>query len=867
MKKKKRKSLKSDNNYSNNKRLLLKRFPEIWEYLNKNSDKVHSLQFIGEEYETNRLEDDHRKEIIKFLYNDEDPLAVIKTITDGWKFKPYDMIFFIGMGLGYLPIEAIKKDIGNPRIVIIEPVVQLFEYALKLNDLGPLSCEKVDVFIGADINISSIVERYQEIIPIGRNQIVVHPNYDKIVGEKIIAIKQELAERITAVRDNWFTTKKYGQQMFTNTVANLPSLFAATPMKNLRNTLKGIPAVCVAAGPSLDHAILDLKKLEKHTLIIACDSAVNALLQAGIRPHMVVTIDIFETNIDKLKPHFQELSDTLLVYSIESNPDNVRLYLGQRRVAVSAYSKLLLLCLDPALQLESQFPAMTSVSHMAIFSAMAVGADPIIMVGMDLAYSMGKSHSFDSAFFHSLDQKKLVSTYGNNGRLIPTSPQFVADKLLIERIIDQSPVRFINTSINGAYIAGAGVKQLVEIVDSEASSQPDANALLEAVDWKPVAGHDASSQIAKNLIQQFIGFGQVCSKKKNELLDEIDRIEKRPQVEIDPTMTKMIENAFEDFEEKYTPYKHMIKEIMLSDLEALFKKKELLCASSNRNEKERRLEELKLLATHYQIYEKGMDFQVKQLKNFGQYAVGLAGLNHGLDASEKAWDKHIQLARYFKNHGELWQAKREYGYCMEIQPQNIIPYLELARSYVEENLWKPAQEVLKQARRAWNDGPEIDQLEIDIQRGIDGLLEEIKTEWTQGNMNGTRKLLNQYLILRPDDPQTNALKMVIRELDQEFSGQWIEGEKEKTINIDMQTRSKQVVQHIKTRQFEHGVGLLEGMAEAFPESRGAIREQIGDIRVMQKDFKSALWNYTQVLKNDPIRIDIQNKINKIRILQ
>ena len=99
-----------------------------------------------------------------------------------------------------------------------------------------------------------------------------------------------------------------------------------------------------------------------------------------------------------------------LIYSIESNPENVRLYLGQKRVAVSAYSKLLLFWLDPTLKLQSKFPAMTSVSHMAIFTAMALGADPIVMVGMDLAYSKGKSHSFDSAFFHSLDQKKMVST-------------------------------------------------------------------------------------------------------------------------------------------------------------------------------------------------------------------------------------------------------------------------------------------------------------------------------------------------------------------------------------------------------------------------------------------------------------------------
>jgi hypothetical protein len=54
-----------------------------------------------------------------------------------------------------------------------------------------------------------------------------------------------------------------------------------------------------------------------------------------------------KTNIEKLKPHFEELNEAVLIYSIESNPDNVRLFLGQKRVAVSAYSKLLLSWIDP----------------------------------------------------------------------------------------------------------------------------------------------------------------------------------------------------------------------------------------------------------------------------------------------------------------------------------------------------------------------------------------------------------------------------------------------------------------------------------------------------------------------------------------
>ena len=72
--------------------------------------------------------------------------------------------------------------------------------------------------------------------------------------------------------------------------------------------------------------------------------------------------------------------------------------------------------------------------------------------------------------------------------------------------------------------------------------------------------------------------------------------------------------------------------------------------------------------------------------------------------------------------------------------------------------------------------------------------------------------------------------------------------------------------HIKTKQYEQGSGILEGMVEDFPERSTALREQVGDIRLMQKDYTSALWNYTQILMIDSMRLDIKNKINKVRIL-
>jgi hypothetical protein len=865
MKRKKKKSNKLESVFSANGKLIKRKFPEVWKQVKPSFESLQNYQRAESQDASN---DEKAAKAAYLFYGNEDPSDAAGKIVDGWNYAPFDTLFLIGIGLGCIPVEALRKGVGNCRLILIEPSVKVFVKALECTDLKPLlTNDRVDIYIGDNVAVAEIVAKYKDVIPLGKTSIVIHPNYESVFGETVRSITKELNDRIRAVRDNWYTTKKHGQQMYTNAVANLPSLFAGTSMKSLRGKFNGVPAVCVAAGPSLDQALPELKKVQDKILIIACDSSVNALLKADIRPHIVVTVDIFETNIEKLKPHFEELKETILIYSIESNPDNVRLFLGQKRVAVSAYSKLLLSWIDPVFKLQSQFPAMSSVSHMAIFSAMALGASPIIMVGMDLSYSNGKSHSFDSAFFHSLEHQKIVSIYGNKGFQVSSSPQFISDKLLLEKIVDQSTARFINTSINGAYVAGTAVKRLTEVANIETTSQLDADALLNAIHWNPVANEIAASTVIENLAEKFVAFRELCSAKKAKLSAEIDRIEKHSQAHFDLEKATEYETELDAFQEENKVYTQMIKEIMLSDLQEIMKRKEILSVCTDKKKRKQTLAYLNLVVEQYEVFETGANFQIDQLKLFDTFASGIVSLKQGFDSSLNDRDKHLSLARYFESNGEIWQAKREYETCMDLSGSQATSYVELAGAYIKTGLLKPAKEVIKKAWSMLRDVPEIIALKNDLKTEIDGIFEEIKKEWMQGNMHTTRKILNQYLNLRPDDSQALELKKVIRSLDEEFSADSVFGEKEKTVAPDMQFRHKQVVHYIKNQHFEQGVGILEGMTDDFPERRGVFREQIGDIRMMQKDYRSAIWNYRQAMEIDPLKIEIKNKIVKVETLQ
>ena len=55
--------------------------------------------------------------------------------------------------------------------------------------------------------------------------------------------------------------------------------------------LKDIPAVIVSAGPSLDKNVHLLKKIQGKALIITVDASIRAVIQAGVRPDILCTID------------------------------------------------------------------------------------------------------------------------------------------------------------------------------------------------------------------------------------------------------------------------------------------------------------------------------------------------------------------------------------------------------------------------------------------------------------------------------------------------------------------------------------------------------------------------------------------------
>ena len=105
---------------------------------------------------------------------------------------------------------------------------------------------------------------------------------------------------VAGVKANAVARRKFAGRYLLNTLRNLPSIAEEGDASALFNLFEHIPAIVVAAGPSLDATLPGIKAAQGRALVIAVDTAVRPLLAAGIRPHIAVAVDPSDINAQHL---------------------------------------------------------------------------------------------------------------------------------------------------------------------------------------------------------------------------------------------------------------------------------------------------------------------------------------------------------------------------------------------------------------------------------------------------------------------------------------------------------------------------------------------------------------------------------------
>ncbi|HTP60220.1 MAG TPA: 6-hydroxymethylpterin diphosphokinase MptE-like protein, partial [Spirochaetia bacterium] len=201
---------------------------------------------------------------------------------------------------------------------------------------------------------------------------------------------------------NHNTLNRFGRLWVKNLGRNARSLAAAPGISRLKDLCRGLPALVVAGGPSLDEVLPSLAALRERLVIISVATPLRRCVQAGVRPDFVVVVDPqywASRFMDWALPAAGGTEGPLPVVVAEpsTHPRLLRQAAPDGRVETSVlYLSSSLFPLGEALEAavgeKGKLGAGGSVSTAAWDLARHLGASPIYTAGLDLGYPGMRTH-------------------------------------------------------------------------------------------------------------------------------------------------------------------------------------------------------------------------------------------------------------------------------------------------------------------------------------------------------------------------------------------------------------------------------------------------------------------------------------------
>lgn len=358
-------------------------------------------------------------------------------------YKPqFESFNFLGCGLGYLPWQIFVASDCSIDINIYHNQPELVQYAIDYGVLGWIPEEKLHIYTSK--NTLDVVEGF-----------IDSKGKDGVTGffccdEVTTTIPENLRVLVNQFDAQNYTSSLYGTLVESNVTRNLYNI--------KKHALEYKPPVdnnewiVVVAGPSLDDNIDYLRSMKGKKNIVCATTVLKKLINAGIRPDLVVVLDPHSRTWDHLNG-LDDLSVPIIV-NIVANWRFGEIYEGERYLAPSMSSaRSAEYCKQHG---GGPWNLGSTVATMAIEVAIRLGAKQIDLVGLDLAYPTGKTHASGTPQLGDIDTSNMKKIPSVSGGEVATNLVFLVYIEEIKGKIKENPyVKFVNYSDVGAYFEGA----------------------------------------------------------------------------------------------------------------------------------------------------------------------------------------------------------------------------------------------------------------------------------------------------------------------------------------------------------------------------------------------------------------------------
>lgn len=313
------------------------------------------------------------------------PMDEARKLVDAARGEADDALTWVvhGMGLGH-HLAVLESTGESPVVLLFERDLSLIKAALCAHDLsGMIAGGRLTLLTSADAQSAhDALGACNADLTLGLRSVTL-PVADRLDPTFHAEARRALADALSVARTHLVTLLKTTRTTFENIALNLGAYLDDDGVESIAGAAAGYPAILVAAGPSLARNVEQLRGVGDRAVIIATQTIFRLLLDLGVRPHFVVSLDFHDVSTEFFRGA-DDVGACTLVAEPKAAWRVLDMYPGRVRVLHHRYADALLREAAPR---RAELPAGSTVAHLAHWLAVHLGCEPILLIGQDLAFT------------------------------------------------------------------------------------------------------------------------------------------------------------------------------------------------------------------------------------------------------------------------------------------------------------------------------------------------------------------------------------------------------------------------------------------------------------------------------------------------
>lgn len=446
--------------------------------INKNINKIMVEQAQNGE-KILSVFDNNRK---WYLNSQWSPEIAAEKYAQRYNIRLYGVYFLFGFSDGRCIRELLNKFDDTNKLFICIPDISIFALACHVFDLQDIFDDsRVTIYFMKENNdLGSVVRSLVDYTHMELVEFCILPVYDVLYGKMCEEFMDNILETIRNLKVNKGTHLAFDRLLPQHMLYHMKHMLQFSDIEQLKCALKErqikeIPAIIVSAGPSLDKNIQFLKKAEGKAFIIAVDASIRSIIQAGVRPDILCSVDpnsperfLDDLDLKNIYWACNQWTNSLLMEKYAKHIFYYGYYGNKWNKTIEETLKYAFPNIEPG----------GSVSTEAFMLALYLGFRKIVLIGQDLAFTGGVTHTQgikdalgDKETY--IQSRQIVKVEGIDGTLLDTDYQMWFYKQWFEKAIRiyRGKIEVIDATEGGARIEGAEIRTLSDVIQTECTQE------------------------------------------------------------------------------------------------------------------------------------------------------------------------------------------------------------------------------------------------------------------------------------------------------------------------------------------------------------------------------------------------------------